>query len=197
MTKTGIILASKKDQLLGLPEVWQESDWHIVERDGKQYKQITSFDHYFNQDIINQMDALFETEDEYQVWLNSTDIVPILHIVQDISVCPIDSTLTRKAVLIDHPSIQYLKNTAGMRWRIQHYNSEGVHQKNMDKELEFIATMDIKREFPPNSGQMIGEYEIMMYLMNNLGYKIWEIAISELHFNDAKGLLNTKCNYTI
>lgn len=205
MIKTAIILASKFSQFTGLPSVWKESDWQSVERDGKEYKKIVSFDRYFHEGedannplnfaLINQFDGYFETEAEYNAWINSTDIVPILHVVEDISNCPYDPTVTRKAELSRLPITDFLKNVTSMEWRIKHYR-DGVYipVEIPDIDIAFQATTDIQREFPAGSGIFKTEYELMID-MQNAGYKVWEIAISELHYNDSKGLLDEKCNY--
>jgi hypothetical protein len=68
--KKGIILASKKDQLLGLPEVWQESDWHFEtdEKTGQEWAYITSFNHYWTPEIEAQFDHVYDNEQDFQNW---------------------------------------------------------------------------------------------------------------------------------
>lgn len=51
------------------PEIFAKY-WQEIEREGIKYKQITSFSHYFTQEVLNNLEKVFDSEDSYQEWLN-------------------------------------------------------------------------------------------------------------------------------
>lgn len=73
MIKTGIILASKKNQLTGLPQVWKETDWSYITNDatGEEWAYITSFDHYWSTEISAQFDHVYDQQGDFQNWLQT------------------------------------------------------------------------------------------------------------------------------
>jgi hypothetical protein len=186
MIKTGIILASKKDQLTGLPSVWQESDWQDMERDGKQYKKIVSFAHYFHQDIINQMDAFFETEDEYQVWINSTDIIPTFQVIRDMPDKTIDGVAyQRKADALGMPEINFKKNKLVLKIAVRHYIDE-IEQKQLYQEVQLEAANDLE-VFPG-----MGEYD---YIIARIRYEdIEDVIVDMIDLRIADGTIDGKLN---
>ena len=198
--KTAVVLKSK--ELTELPSIWKESDFHIVERDGKEYKKISSFNQYWHvdedenkgldYDLINQFDGFFETESEYNAWINSTDIVPTKLVILNISNHPHDKTVTRKAEVSKIPIIDFLKNKVTMETIVKHYrNDVHIPVEIPDIEVQFTADNEIKRE---HEGQMIGEYDLLVQ-MHEEGYKIWDLVQGEIMRNDSTGLLNERCNY--
>lgn len=56
------------------PSDWKNSDWHDVDVGGVMYKWVWSFDHYFTQNVIDQVDQVFNTKEELDQWIfeNST-----------------------------------------------------------------------------------------------------------------------------
>jgi hypothetical protein len=184
--KTAIILASKFDQLTGLPTVWQESDWHTVERDGKQYKKIVSFAQYFTQDIINQMDAFFETEGEYQVWINSTDIIPTFQVIRDMPDKTIDGVAyQRRADVLGMPEINFKKNKLVLKIAVRHYLDE-VEQKQLYQEIELEAANDLE-VFPG-----MGEYD---YIIARIRYEdIEDVIVDMIDLRIADGTIDGKLN---
>ena len=202
MIKTGIILSDNFNSLTGLPAVFPGS-FQDVERDFKQYKSITAFTRYWhvgedannplNYDLINQFDAFFETPEEYQVWLNSTDIVPKQLSSTDISDCPVDATVTRKGFLTKVPEIDFVRNTTKMEVTVKHYrNDVYIPVEYPDQVMEFSGNDIIEREVEP--GVFKTEFQLFLDLHNS-GMKVWEIGIQEILLNDSVGLIDQNCNY--
>ena len=122
-------------------------------------------------------------------------VTPTKHILIDISNHPIDNTVNRKAELTKIPEIDFLRNRVTMQIRIKHYrNDVHIPSEIPDKQITFTADNQLKREYPEGSGNMIGEYD-MLVAAQDAGYKIWDLAVAEIHHNDTIGLLNEKCNY--
>jgi hypothetical protein len=184
MIKTGIISQDRFNQLIGLPPVWQESDWQMVDRDGKTYKMITSFNHYFTDDLINQLDAIFETEDEFQVWLNSTDIIPTFQVIRNMPDKIIDGVLYhRKADVLGffEPEYMFKRNILKLNVAVRHYLTtvittnppQEVHleQKQLYKEIILEAANDF--EVTPG----IGEYD---YIISRIRNEDIEFVITDM-----------------
>jgi len=75
MVKTAAILSSK--QINNKPEVWAESDFLTIQRAGKEYKVITSFDEYFTSQITTQFDFVFDTQEDFQKWIKGGYLNPV------------------------------------------------------------------------------------------------------------------------
>jgi hypothetical protein len=69
MVKTGIIRATHFGGLQSMPDVFN-GHWVDVERGGVPYKSITAFRHYFTDEVIAQMEVIFDTQQEYTDWVN-------------------------------------------------------------------------------------------------------------------------------
>jgi len=70
MTKTGIVKAALFEALQHMPDVFTNS-WQDVTRGGKAYKVIYAFKQYFTDEVVAQLEAVFNTEQEYSAWLSS------------------------------------------------------------------------------------------------------------------------------
>lgn len=68
MIKIAIIQASK--QLTNIPDCWTDTDFKTVIRQGITYKVITAFEHYFNNDLIEQFDYLYSNDEDFNRWLS-------------------------------------------------------------------------------------------------------------------------------
>lgn len=190
MIYTGVIQTSALPGLNDRPAVWQDKYFQDVERDNISYKMIKSFSHYFTTDIINQFEHVFETEEEYQMWLNSTDIVPTLVIEQDISDY---NGMQRKAVCLEFPVINFKKNELRIRLGIQHF-IEAVEQKQYYKEIELHAHNGNNITIDTQGTTML-EYDFFVHQHINEGKTIPELVQSAIQMRDSDGTINTKCEY--
>jgi len=183
------LIFDNKDTVTNVPVIFQ-NHWQTVTRDNITYDMIHTFNKYVTQDLINQALHIFETEEEYQTWLNSTDIVPTLVIDQDISDY---NGMQRKAVCLEFPVINFKKNELRIRLGIQHF-IEAVEQKQHYKEIELYAhngnsiTIDAQ-------GNTMPEYNFFVQQHINEGKTIPELVQSAIQMRDIDGTINTKCNY--
>jgi hypothetical protein len=188
MIYTGIIQTDRFSSLTGTPDVW-DNRWSDVERDGITYKQITSFPHYFTQVVINQLDALFETEQEYQAWIESTDIVPTFLVVEHHTNHPHYPDYIRTATAVQMPAINFKKNSLAIALEVRTYDAAGTEQKQLYREVELIA--DNTTIVQDSLGNDIGEYDYIIGLMNQ-GVSIEQIIRNSIQNRSADGTIDSK-----
>ena len=190
MIYTGVITIDKFGTLSGKPVEWADKYFQDIERDNARYKMIKSFSHYFTSDLINQFDYVFESEAEYLVWLESTDIVPTLSIEQAISDY---RGMQRKVSCLSLPSIDFKRNGLGIRLGVHHFEN-GTEQKQEYREVELRAHNG--NEVTGENGDRVGEYDYFVGEHINKRKTVPELIVAAIQLRDSDGTINKKCYET-
>lgn len=120
-TKIGVINENKT--LANEPKVWK-GNWADIEKDGVRYLVINSFEKYFTQDIINQLDYVF-SQTEYNNWVTKPKIVPQVVIEYTLA----DGRVARWENI--YLSTNILENKLDILVGLHTYDSEGIEQKDL------------------------------------------------------------------
>jgi hypothetical protein len=68
MLKIGVITLNKFNQLINVPSVIEQTDWHNKEKGSKSYKAITAFEEYFTPEFSSQFDFIFNSIEDFEKW---------------------------------------------------------------------------------------------------------------------------------